>query len=283
MEFLFDTRGFRGVNNNCFLNCLFMVMFGYIKSPFFEIREFKSKKDQSVYNHILGLVHQMSQDRLPDCTQLRNILPKEMSYGQQDVSEIYDYLMKMFNFDPIRVYNHKQYKTETGEIKENKPEKQDVPYITIENDGTQNYNIVEKIFRGYWEDLGEDKSNWIKEDNGKPKYRYIKRFISKVKGKCVVMYINRGNQFTGKYKNNVLVPDYIEIGNTKYFRFGSILHMSSGSINHGHYIAILWNGKEKNYVFDDTNNKKVSQCEIDPKKAKEMIQMNSIMIFYFIV
>ena len=32
------TRGLRGVNNNCFLNCLMISMFGYKYSPFFQYK-----------------------------------------------------------------------------------------------------------------------------------------------------------------------------------------------------------------------------------------------------
>ena len=117
MSIILDTRGFRGINNNCFINTLMVSMFCYRKSPFFSIK-IKNEKQGYLYNYMMNLVYQMENNAIPDCTPLRRVLLREMQYGQQDTSETYDYLMKLLEFEPITITTKKCYRKESGELKE---------------------------------------------------------------------------------------------------------------------------------------------------------------------
>lgn len=279
---LLDTRGFRGVNNNCFINCLMFTMFGYSKSPFFNIKQFPNKNSEIIFNFMMNLVSELYRDNLPDCTKLRNILPDNLKYGQQDASETYDFLMNLLNFEPIVYYTKMSYKTNNNIVKTIPPKKHKGAYINVANDGTENYKLADNTFFGKYEDLGINKDNWIKDDNGNPIYRYLANYISHVEGDTIPIIINRTNPIGQKYRNRVIIPDYIDINNEKYFRFGTILHIGNNNINHGHYITILWDGHDSHYKFDDSiNHNKIKNNRIDYKSYKETIQRNCVMIFYY--
>ena len=204
-----------------------------------------------------------------------------MQYGQQDASETYDIFMKLLKYEPFSITTQKEYKTPDGITKISKPEKQDISYITIENDGKDNYSIVDNIFRGKWEDLGPNTENWVRCDKtNKQTYRFMKSSVTKMNGNCVVMVINRGNKFTGKYINEVNIPDYIDIGNTKYFRFAVISHVGSLHIHSGHYITILWDNEEY-YIFDDMNPGEISQYKLSYSQQRQITRKTGVMLFYF--
>lgn len=258
-------------------------MFCYSSSPFFNLDSVSGSEKNELLRCMKYIVYLIVKDNLPDCTILRNFLPVGIRYGQQDVSETYDIFMKNLGFEPITIYTEKHYKRESGEIRKNKPTKQMLPYITIWNNGESDYSIVDNIFKGEWEDLGSDSSNWVKpeeKETSKVGYRFIKTSITKMKGDCVVFVINRSNPSGVKYTNNVHIPDYIEIGGNKYFRFSVILHISNGSIHHGHYISVLWN-LEEYYIFDDMNTGVISKYTIDYDRQKELTRKNSVMVFFY--
>jgi hypothetical protein len=276
-KFIINNRGFRGTNNNCFINCLMVAMFCYTGSPYLNIKP--PQPSMPFYIYMLNLIEQMSRDMVPDCTPLRRILPPHMQMGQQDSSETYDHLMKVLKFDPITISTQNYYKTETGEIKENSLVKLKVPYINVANDGTPNFSVVNHTFKGQWEDLGENKDNWIKGNGEIGVYRYIKTSIVRMKGDCVVMLINRTNS-DKRYTNSVSVPDYIDIGDEKYFRFAVVVHMGSGSIHYGHYITVIWDTKEY-YIFDDTSGGKINSQKLTHEQQENIVKKHCVMVFYY--
>ena len=281
MNFILNTRGFRGVNNNCFINCLMMSLFGYKYSDF--IRLFKMDKNKELIVFIFNLVNELERDTLPDATNLRNIFPNNLRHGQQDTSEVYDFLMNLLDFQPIKIKYKKIYKTENNEKKKVLEKASYVSYINIENDGIDDFNIINKVFKPSWNDLGSDKSNWVNDSNNVPYYRYIKTKINKLESNCLVFSINRGNYNTKKYSNRIECPRFVKLANVSYFRFAMILHINSNnSSEYGHYNVVLSDTSGNDYVYDDSNtSRKILQNKVDLETINSAHEKNCTMVFYY--
>lgn len=280
--FLFDTRGLRNVSSNCFLNCLFMSMFGYLKSPFYSVFDNKNlSKDLRMI--FLDLIRDVNEDEYPDISPIRELLPNEMQYGQQDCSETFDELMKILKYDPMVVIKKKEYKDSNGSKKYLKKEEMRVPYVNLYNNGKENYNpLRELFFSKSWEDLGSDPSNWVNDDSGNPRYRYMRERTIDIYGDCLVFCINRCKDMYNKYDNKVLLPLSIEGEEGTYKLFSIILHTSKNTIHYGHYITVLSNMEDEMYIYDDMSGVSIKDNRIDNlKDFMEFIQTSCVMAFYY--
>jgi hypothetical protein len=285
-RFILNTKGCINMNNNCFLNCLILAMFGYTKSPFYKLKKFKNEDSKLVFNCFLKIIGHVKKNQYPDISIMRNILPMEMRYGQQDSSETFDQFMKILNFEPMKVWTvreSKNKKTKDENFKGNLSVR-NVSYITLDNDGSENYKPIKFLFYPEkWEDLGSSPNNWVQDDNDNPKYRYTRQKIKEITGNCLIFNVNRGMDVYNRHKNRIVTPITIENGNKKFFRFAIILHLSSG-INYGHYVLVLFDGN-KHYLYDDMNNKKIINCPINFENDDniEYIERNSVMYFYYLI
>lgn len=278
--YIFNTTGFRNVNNNCFLNCLLISMFGYEKSPFFKMNHINGNK-MIVFNYIMELIRNLKDDKKPDATYLRNIFPNEIKYGQQDTSETFDFFMKYFDFQPICIQYKKIYKTEDGNEKKIIEKQQNVSYINVDNDNSD-FNIIEKLFAPSWIDLGEH-SNWIHDDNNKPTFKFMKTKIYKLEGETLVFSINRADNFGRKLTNRIICPKNLKISNKTYFRFAMILHNNSNNdINYGHYNVILSDRNGNDYIYDDNKQSKIHSNKVHSNN-REYIERNCTLVFYFMI
>lgn len=280
-KFLLNTRGCMNSNSNCFLNCLILAMFGYSLSPFYNIKKFPSEDSRSIYNCLLRIVESLTKDHYPDITFMRNILPSDMRHGQQDTTETFDTIMKILNFEPMKVSSVRENKiTPQGTIFAKTPMNQNLSYIFLDNTGEENINLVENLFfPKQWEDLGPLSSNWVQDDNDKPLYRYTRTRIKEIIGDCLIFVINRSSSSYKRHSNVIKSPISIQNGNKTYFRFATVLHLGS-SINFGHYVLILYDN-EKHYIYNDMSNTKIVNNVIDYTHMKDSIERNSIMLFYY--
>lgn len=269
-------RGFRSTNNNCFINCLMMAMFAYKYSPFFDKDKFKNKNSEIVYNYIVGLMEKIWDGESPDCNVLRRVLPRDLQWGQQDVTETYSHLATLLELSPTRVTYSKTFGTDGSNTSKTVTVSQKVPYIQIDNANKQ--MKLSDHFEGSWEDMGP-KENWIKDDNNIPQYRYMKQSITRLKGDIVVMSINR-TSWDRKYDNRVSLPDIIQIGDKKLHLMSVIIHISSGTIHSGHYIAVLKDDNNQQYVYDDHNDGPIGNYPLG-ESQREFVERNWVMCFYF--
>jgi|694.fasta_scaffold00964_23 ubiquitin C-terminal hydrolase len=299
IKFLFDTHGFRNTNSSCFADTILASMYFYKYSPFYSFLESNwkfsdykhssdkqkditiRKKIQTVLNHTL--------ERMTDTVSFRTIIELYFKWrtdgghclqnGQQDPNEFYDRIIKVFDFDPITVTTVRQSKvSEHGNIIKEKPVTEKMSFITIPNDNTS-FDGFERLRYPLWEDLGEDSSNWKNNLKSEKTYRWTRNMVSSIQGNsCLVFYINRtavkyenGEIIGFKTYNKITMPSKIQ----NYFLFSCIVHI--GTINGGHYIAILSDG-EHNYLYDDVNIQKINDSKI---QDNSLIYTNGVMFFYY--
>lgn len=279
IDFLLDTRGMRNVNNNCFINCLIMAMFGYSKSPFYTIEKL-DKNACKLYNIFKKIVNHVRKDLYPDISILRNFLPDEMRQGQQDSIETLDYFMKILKFEPTRVTMVRQASNDKKNIVQTSKNSHSLPYIMLDNCGEEDKNLIEEQFYPKnWDDLGPSRDGWLTDSNDVPKYRYTRTCIKNVEGDCLIFVVNRAASSYKRHSNKLKSPIILKNGGRDFFRFATILHLSS-SIDFGHYITIIFDGTE-HYVYNDMNETKIKKCKLDYSNMKESIERNSIMYFYY--
>ncbi len=256
-------------------------MFGYILSPFYNIKQFPSEDSRSIYNCFIRIVESLTKDQHPDISFMRRILPPEMRYGQQDTTETFDTIMKLLHFEPMKVSIIRENKINTqGKTHKGKPSIQNNSYIFLDNNGEENINPIENLFYpSKWDDLGEQPINWVQDKNNKPLYRYTRTRIQEVVGDCLIFVVNRSSDPYKKHSNRIKSPIKIQNGDKQYFRFATILHFGS-SINFGHYVLIIYD-QQKHYMYNDMSNIKIINNVIDYKKMIDKIERNSIMFFYY--
>lgn len=274
-KYLFNTRGCINSNNNCFLNCLIIAMFGYRLSPFYKVSNFKD--GDPLYVYLISIVDSISKDKYPDITEIRKILPKDMQFGQQDSTETFDSFMKLLHFEPMTLKMAMEKKGKKITINSFE---QNVSYVFLNNNGKDGITPIEDLFYPpSWDDLGTDKNNWIKNKHDQPTYRYTRTRIKEFKGDCLIFIINRSKDQYNRHSNNVKTPFTIENNGRFFFRFATLLHIGS-TINFGHYITILCDRKN-HYIYDDSSGKKILNNRINYEKNSDFIEKNSIMYFYY--
>lgn len=314
--FLLNTKGIYNVNSSCFMDTVLMSMFSYEHSPFFgffnenwnfvndSTDEINRKnieiEDLKIRKHIQKIlrfsIQKVVKNEKIECSELRRIIEQffiwkgistnNLSYGQQDISEFYDRIVKIFNFNPIVIINVRQSKvSENSKIIKEKPIIEKMAYISIPNDGSD-FDGLKRILNPPWEDLGENKNNWKYNKKDKPTYRFTRNKIQSVKPHgCLVFYINRTSykQFKDgiklyKTNNKISMPTYINFENSRYFLFSCIVHI--GSISGGHYISIFFDCKNY-YIYDDLNLQTIGDTKIDKSKIEDYRNRNSVMYFYY--
>lgn len=318
--FMFKVKGLNNYNNSCFIDTVLMSMYGYSRSPFLNFLDYKwnfvsDEKDEinngSVNNKDLTIRKDIQKilkitmtnviyNKPINCSVLRNNIEtffkwkngnvsNNLDYGQQDVSEFYDRIIKIFNFNPITITNVRQSKIETdGKIIKEKSIKEKMGYISIQNDQTD-FNGLQKILNPNWEDLGEDKSNWKYNKKNKPTYRWTRNVISSIKGdNCLIFHVNRtsakiinGEYISYKTQNKITMPSFVNLSGVEYFLFSTIVHLSSGRrLEGGHYITIFFDTKDY-YIYDDMDNNNIENCKIGKEKIINLIERNNVMHFYY--
>lgn len=319
-KFLFEINGFCNSNNSCFIDTVLLSMFCYRNSPFFNFLEdnwdFNSEQLDEINKNItdkdiifrkeikkrlienLKTVFQTEEQVTTNV--LRSMIENyfkwkngsisnDLQFGQNDPTEFYDRVVKIFNFNPIVVTSIRQSKIQNSDkiIKE-KPIEEKMAYINIDNDETE-FDGLNKLVNPEWTDLGEEKANWKHNKKDKPTYRYTRKVISSLKGNgCLVFYLNRTtvkfhNQgaYLCKCTNKVTMPIYIDLNNRKFFLFAYIIHLSPKNIAHGgHYITLFYDTKNY-FIYDDMNRNKISECKIQKDKIEKLRDENTIMYFYY--
>jgi hypothetical protein len=288
-SYLFNSRGCVNAGSNCFMNCLIMSMFGYNQSPFYKIKPINPNVE-IINKYLLEIVRKMTLDLYPDTSNLRNLLPKEMRYGQQDTTETFDLIMKVLQFEPISIKSKREYTHNINNINNvinivssNISTGEKASYITLGNTGVDGYNPINELFNPtQWDDIGSISSNWAHGNFDTPTYRYTRSRMHSLKGECLVFILNRASGVNQKHHNRILAPNKIKNGNDMFFRFAIILHLSSGT-EHGHYITILSDKCGNYYVYDDSSGRKIIDCKFDfmQPRNQELIERNSIMYFYY--
>jgi ubiquitin C-terminal hydrolase len=302
-SYIFDTYGFINKNNSCFADTVLASMYFYRRSPFYLFLEqnwkfsesYSSDKDTclKIRKKIQEVLKQTVLSITHTCS-LREIIELYfkwktnnsycLQYGQQDPSEFYDRLIKIFDFNPITVTTVRQSKvSKDSNIIKEKPVIEKMSYITIHNDNTD-FDGFERIKYPYWEDLGEDSSNWKNNSKSEKTYRWTRNMVSSIQGNnCLVFYINRtatknsnGNIETFKTTNKITMPMKIK----NYFLFSCILHI--GTIDGGHYVTILYDGK-CHYLYDDLSNKKIKDSQLSSQDLLKCIDTNGVLYFYYLL
>jgi hypothetical protein len=268
---LLNTRGFKGVNNNCFLNCLVIALFCYNKSPFYSVLKDTKLKE---------IIIQMINDLLPDLTPLRNSFPDSLKYGQQDFLETFDYFMKYLGYEPMEITIRRESKNE-GDIYYGSKISRNVSYINLDNTGKEDIDPIKDLFfPEEWEDLGLCRDNYVQNASNEPEYRFTRNRLLSVKGDCLIFYVNRGHSNYRRHRNKIKIPLFIDNGKKSYFRFASVMHISTNT-EYGHYVLVLFD-KENHYKYDDSLGVKIINNKIDYDSNKEFIERNSVMYFYYL-
>jgi hypothetical protein len=284
-SFLFNTRGCVNIGSNCFMNCLIMSMFGYNQSPFYSIPPV-NPNIEIIIKYLMDIIVKITNDKYPDISNLRNILPREMRRGQQDTTETFDLLMKILKFEPIKVKSNREYnhsnEDNTQKLHVSSSE-ESLSYISLGNSGNDNYNPINELFNPIqWDDFGIDTKNWAHGEFNVPTYRYSRSRMHSFSGNCLIFTLNRSIDSVRKHRNRIISPRTIKNGNGTYFRFAVILHLSSG-MDYGHYITILSDKENNHFVYDDSSGKKIIDCKFDYDYSsnRELVERNSIMYFYY--
>lgn len=279
-DFIIETKGFISTNNNCFLNCLIMAMFVYKKSPFYTLKNFSNKKSKIFHNCLLNIMKSIGNNKQYDITFIRKILPLHMQYGQQDATETFDNIMKFLEYEPIKTIIIRENKSIKDKIVESSSITHKNSYICLNNNGEDNITPIEDLFYPkHWEDLGNNISNWVKDDKNKPKYRFTRTKVKEMTGDVLIFTINRSSGQNKRHSNRVKTPYMIQNENDVFFRTCIILHLGS-NIHFGHYILVICD-KNNYYVYNDMSNITINKNEINYKKIQETIERNSIMYFYY--
>ena len=176
--FLINTRGLNNTSSNCFLNCLVMAMFGYSKSPFYTINSFPDKDSETIYKCFRKIIDNVIEDNYPDISFMRNALPIEMRYGQQDCLETFDTFMKIFSFEPMKIKMVRESKNKSGKTFKGKSIIQNISYLTLNNNGDENADPVKELFYpSEWEDLGPNPNSWVQDKKDIPSFRWTRQKI----------------------------------------------------------------------------------------------------------
>lgn len=263
---------FGNVNSSCYADCVLFSMFSYSHSPYFKyVEKFKTLKLvlSSKLNtlQIINEVNEKYLKKFPNCDVLS---------GQQDCSEFYDRLVKLMEFDPCTIYNTRYVKKNEEKVKlsVNKEKCSFIP-LSIDFD-----NFNDFFNNDQWIDMGEDRSNWIKNED--KVFRYTRNSLSKIDGDCFVFYMNRiipnKNGTLYKTTKKFIANSELSINNEDYFLQSCIIHM--GSIYSGHYMVICTDHINW-YVYDDMCNKEVQSNKISSISAKTLMNKFGIMFFYF--
>jgi hypothetical protein len=313
---LFNVKGFINSSNSCFMDTVLMSMYCYKNSPFFDFFkkdwDFTTEKSDEINfsitdndilfrkeikkNMIKMLKDIFEENKNVNASLLRSItenyfkwkngsVSNDLQFGQNDPTEFYDRIVKIFNFNPIVIITVRQSRIEnSNKIIKEKKVKEKMAYINIENDETD-FDGLQRLINPEWVDLGEDKSNWKHNNKNISTYRYTRNVVSSLEGKgCLVFYLNRTSFREGrlyKCKNKVTMPIYINLNNRKFFLFSYIIHLSPGNIaSGGHYITLFYDTKEY-FIYDDMSGKEISDCKIEESKIKKLKDENTIMYFYY--
>lgn len=269
-----DTMGFVNTGNNCFINCLIISMFGYTHSPFNNVKTV-TKNSHIIYEYIQTRMKKLLDGEMVDLSNIRNILPANMKFGQQDILETYEVLIEIIGYNPMIYCTQRHLETENNKIKLNKPILTKTGYVQLDNSGEDNLKPIDLFFNPILEDLGQN--NIIKDDN--VEYRYTKNIPTEIESECLVFSINRTSGFDKKLNNIILLPNFINIGNNVFFKFSTVVHLGSSS-NSGHYILVMYDGVN-HCIYNDNSQSVIKNNVIDYEKSKDVIERNSVMVFYF--
>ena len=133
-------------SSNCFLNCVVMAMFGYTGSPFYNINKFTDEGSEIIYKCFRKIIKHVVRDEHPDLSVMRNVLPLEMRFGQQDCLETFDTFMKVLNFEPMTTIVVRESKNSGGNLYTGKSMVQRVSYINLDNNGEDNTDLIKNLF-----------------------------------------------------------------------------------------------------------------------------------------
>lgn len=210
-----------------------------------------------------------------DLSNIRNLLPQNMKYGQQDILETYEIIIELIGYDPMIYCTQRHLETENNKIKLSNSVLSKTGYVQLDNSGEDNLKPVDLFFNPILEDLSPN--NLIKDDN--ILYRYTKNTPTTIESECLVFSINRTSGFGKKLNNTIVLPNFINIGKNVYFKFSTVVHLGSSS-ECGHYILVLYDGVN-HCIYNDNSRSVIKNNVIDYEKSKEVIERNSVMVFYF--
>jgi hypothetical protein len=290
---VFDTVGLKNnTGTNCYANTVLMSMF-LVKSPFHVILTKKVSPEiktiQEKLQHVIDNINNNCSDLIKSIDMYyteKNKSALNLLYSMNDVNEFYGRITSLFDFEPMEITLVRQSrKGPEHDIIEEKPVSETHACISIINDNT-NFNGLKNFLVPDWQDLGEDKTNWKYNEKDIHTYRFTRNIVNSVSSNCLIFHVNRtsckvvdGRYSTYKTRNSITMPVDLEMNKEKYIRAAVIVHVSS-NISGGHFIAIFYDGKNY-YVYDDMNNRKMSECPIDKELVEKLIQVNGSMYFYY--
>lgn len=262
---ILHSNGFKGENNNCFLDSILSAMFMYTLSPFFIMQT----EEQPFRIEIKEFICKLYNNEEPLTTSFRDTINIPLE-GQQDASEALVIILEKLEFiSPLIHYEEQKIimsNTETTPRSIVKIIEENIITINVYEHFIDNYNPIIEWFQGYQENCDNDT---------------VMVTTNKVyTADCFIFNIIRYNN-TKKINKQIITPDTITIKNVTYFRAAVVCHSGGDSLKSGHYITLFWDGYNNYYKDNDLDNRMLSACHMSNKDYENEINKNGVLFFYY--
>lgn len=247
--------------SDCYLNCAIVSLFWNKKSPFLEHISKQTNDEKCML--MVKLIRRATMIDRFTFTEIKKYFPQYMVHGQQDVIECIDILFDIFGLPQMEVVSVRESSTlpfkENPEYSSNTHNK--FKYISIPNSGET--TSISSEFSKQFEDLGDNKQNWIHDSEGNPKFRFSRENIRAIKSNYMLFSINRTKSQSEKYSNEVKFPIFIGTKNNQTYKLICVILHHGSSPSSGHYTALIYHNGKK-YRYDDSSSQGlITETNID--------------------
>lgn len=257
---ILHSKGFRAINNNCFLNSVLSAMFMYTLSPFFimETEDIPFRED------IKQFICPLYNDEDPDTSSFRKTI-KIAEKGQQDASEALCKILDLLQFNPPLVHYHQENTTFLTESNNN------VSTTKVMNEDIITIHITNESYTPI--------NDWFNLSSSKLNSRDVLWTQNKIiKADCLIFNIIRYNN-DGKINKRIETPTSITTNGIHYFRAAVVCH--EGSMDSGHYVTLFWDGYGNYYKYNDLGSENLSECSMSLEKYENKINKDGNIFFYY--